>query len=114
MVRKAVVGVIALVAVLAATGFGLYLTNRAPVARPLTAAEIASSGKPYVVKLHAQWCPKCRMTKGVWSQLAAEYDARVHMVVLDFTAESDTEASRAEAQRLGLSAVFDEYVGATG
>jgi thiol-disulfide isomerase/thioredoxin len=111
--KKILIGVVALVVGLGATGLALYLTNTAPAVRPLSVAE-ASSGKPFVVKLHAQWCPKCRMAKGAWSQVEAEYGTRVNMLVLDFTNEANTAASRAEATRLGLQSLFDEYAGATG
>jgi thiol-disulfide isomerase/thioredoxin len=111
--KKLLIGVLALAVGLGATGAVLYLTNAAPAVRPLSVAE-ASSGKPFVVKLHAQWCPKCRMAKGAWSQVEAEYGTRVNMLVLDFTNEANTEASRVEAARLGLQNLFDEYSGATG
>ena len=54
------------------------------------------------------------MTKGVWSEIAASYSGRVNLVVFDFTDRATTEASRAEARRLGLEAFFDENVGWTG
>jgi hypothetical protein len=54
------------------------------------------------------------MTKGVWSQIEAAYSDRVNLLVLDFTNQSTTAASRAEARRLGLEKVFDEYFGGTG
>jgi hypothetical protein len=38
----------------------------------------------------------------------------VNLVVLDFTTDANTEASRAEATRLGLETFFEEYAGATG
>jgi thiol-disulfide isomerase/thioredoxin len=92
----------------------LYVTNRAPSVPALTAREAAETDRPYLVKLHAQWCPVCMMTKDVWSELSVAYERRVRFAVFDFTNDTTTAASRVEAARLGLSAVFDEYVGETG
>jgi thiol-disulfide isomerase/thioredoxin len=114
MIKKALLGLISLVAVLAAAGYVTYVTNTAPTVPAISAAEAAKTNKPYVVKLHAQWCPKCMMTKDIWSQIEAAYAARVNLLVLDFTSEANTEASRAEAERLGLERFFDEYGGVTG
>ena len=66
------------------------------------------------VKLHAQWCAVCMVTKDVWSQIEETYAGRVNLVVLDFTTQATTDASRTEATRLGLNKVFDEYEGVTG
>ena len=114
MIKKAVLAVSVLVAVLAATGFVLYARNSAPAVAPLSAADAAKTSKPYVVKLHAKWCPVCMITKGVWSEIEKSYAGRVNLVVLDFTTDANTEASRAEAARLGLTKMFDEYGGTTG
>jgi thiol-disulfide isomerase/thioredoxin len=113
MIRKILLGLGLSVVTLAAIGYGLYATNAAPVV-PAVSADAATSGKPYVVKLHAQWCPYCMITKGVWSQIEDTYRDRVNLVVLDFTNQENTEASRTEALRLGLDSFFEEYVGATG
>jgi thiol-disulfide isomerase/thioredoxin len=96
----------------ALAGF-LYATNPPPVVARI-ADDANGSGKPYVVKLHAQWCPKCMLTKDVWSQIEGAYADRVNLLVLDFTDQANTDASRAEARRLGLEHFFDEFSGATG
>jgi thiol-disulfide isomerase/thioredoxin len=103
-----------LVAGLVAAGYVMYRGNTAPAVPAISAADIATAEKPFVVKLHAQWCPKCMVTKGVWADLEKEYAGRVHLVVMDFTDDATTEASRKEAQRLGLDRFFEEYSGATG
>ena len=53
-------------------------------------------------------------TKRVWSEIEATYAGRVRLVVFDFTSEATTAASRAEAQRLGLTEFFDESGFVTG
>jgi len=113
MRRLRFVLVAALVAAIAAGAFAM-VANPAPTVAPLSAAEISASTQPYVVKLHARWCPVCMVTKDVWSDVQAAYAGRVRLVVLDFTTDATTEASRAEAKRLGLDAMFDEYAGVTG
>ena len=113
MIKKAILALASLALAVAASGAVLYVTNRPPPVAPLS-AEAVNSGKPFVVKLHAQWCPYCMLTKDVWSQIEAAYADRVNLLVFDFTNQANTDASQAEARRLGLDAFFDEYVGATG
>jgi hypothetical protein len=113
MVKKLLVASAALVGALAVAGAVLYAWNAAPAVPPV-AVDASTSARPYVVKLHAQWCPVCLVTKDVWSQIETAYAGQVNLLVLDFTTEAKTEASRAEARRLGLDAFFDEVVGATG
>jgi thiol-disulfide isomerase/thioredoxin len=114
MIRKALFAGVLVVLALAGTAAILYVTNGAPVVPPLSAAEAVVSSKPYVVKLHAQWCPYCLLTKDEWATIEETYAGRVNLVVLDFTSEAATERSRAEAERLSLRRFFDEYAGATG
>jgi thiol-disulfide isomerase/thioredoxin len=114
MVRKILILVIVTSAALILVGYVSYLGNVAPAVPSVSVEEAARADKPYVVKLHAQWCPVCMVTKGVWSQIEETYAGRVHLVVLDFTSEANTEASRVEAARLGLGGLFDEYGGVTG
>jgi len=112
--KKILLGATVVVAALIATGAILYVNNTAPAVPPVSPVEAAQTGKPYVVKLHAQWCPVCMITKDVWTQIEKAYAQRVNLVVLDFTTDANVEASRAEAARLGLTKFFDEYGGATG
>lgn len=114
MLKRALLVVGLLAAVLIASGLVLYVRNAAPVVPALSAVEAASTARPYVVKLHAQWCAVCMVTKDVWAQIDKTYGGRVNLLVLDFTTEAKTNASRAEAARLGLTKFFDEYGGATG
>ena len=114
MIRKAVNLITAAAVVIAAIVLFLYLTNSTPTVPAISGADVARGGKPYVVKMHAQWCPICMTTKGVWSEIERSYTGRVNLLVFDFTNEETTEASRAEAKRLGLESFFDEYAGTTG
>jgi thiol-disulfide isomerase/thioredoxin len=115
VLKKTILVCTSLAAGLVAIALVMYAGNTAPVVAPIALESIAANpAKPYVVKLHAQWCPVCMVTKDVWAQIEAAYAGRVHLVVLDFTNEARTNASRIEATRLGLNALFDEYEGVTG
>jgi hypothetical protein len=107
---------VALVVVVAvvATGAILYARNSTPVVAAIATADASAPGAPWVVKMHAQWCPVCMLTKGMWSQIEDAYTGRVRLAVFDFTDETTTAATRAEAQRLGLGAFLEEAGFATG
>ena len=113
MIKKTLLVVASVAAVLAAVAYVMYLRNSTPVVAAISAAEAANPSKPFVVKLHAQWCPVCMLTKTVWSQIEAAYSDRVNLVVFDFTNQTTTDASHAEARRLGLEEFF-ENTGSTG
>jgi thiol-disulfide isomerase/thioredoxin len=112
--RKALWVTLATVVALIAAAAFLYSRNTTPVVPQLATSEAVAAGSPWVVKLHAQWCPVCMLTKGVWSQIEQTYAGRVRLAVFDFTNGQTTAASRAEAERLGLGVVYDEAAFATG
>jgi len=114
VIKKILLIAAALVLALIALAGVLYATNSAPAVPVISTAEAANPTKPYVVKLHAKWCPVCMVTKGVWSQIAETYSTRVNLVVFDFTNEATTDAGRVEAGRLGLQEFFEENAGWTG
>jgi thiol-disulfide isomerase/thioredoxin len=114
MLKKVLTVLLSTGLALAATGYVLYLGNATPVVPPIAAADLANPARPYVIKLHAQWCPVCMVTKGVWGEIEKTYTGRVNLVVFDMTTEADTATSRAEAKRLGLTSFFEEYEGSTG
>jgi len=113
MIKKLILAIGATFLMLAGIAYVLYLTNPAPTV-PAISAQAVASGKPFVVKLHAKWCAICMTTKDVWTQIDATYRGRVNLVVFDFTNQVSTDASRAEAKRLGLEKFFDENEGWTG
>jgi len=114
MIKKILVVTVSLVACLVAVAVVLYIRNPPPVVPPVSAADAATVGRPFVIKLHAQWCPVCMTTKGVWTDIEAAYASRVNLVVFDFTNEATSRASRAEAQRIGLTSVYEDNEGWTG
>jgi thiol-disulfide isomerase/thioredoxin len=114
MIKKTLLAAASLIVVLVAFACIMYLRNVTPIVPVISSAEAANPSKPYVVKLHAQWCPVCMLTKPVWSQIVATYSMRANLVVFDFTNQATTDTSRAEARRLGLEKFFDENAGWTG
>ena len=73
-----------------------------------------SSDKPTVVKIHANWCGTCQRIEGTWDQLKATYGDNAKFVVFDVTDKESVAKSKAEAKKLGLTGVFDEYKSRTG
>jgi thiol-disulfide isomerase/thioredoxin len=114
MLKRILVTGVALIAALVALGAFLYARNATPTVPPIATADATVAGAPWVLKLHAQWCPVCMLTKGMWSEIEETYAGRVRLAVFDFTDEATTAASRVEAERLGLAAVFEEVGLATG
>jgi hypothetical protein len=90
------------------------VTNPAPQVPFIATDDVAGAARPFVVKLHARWCPVCMATKDAWADLSIHYAGKVRLVVFDFTTDRTTDASRVEAARLGLDAVFSDYEGETG
>ena len=114
MIKKALLIVSFLVVALVAVASVMYVQNATPTVPTISAVEATNTSRPYVVKLHAQWCPICMLTKAVWSQIEVAYSGRANFVVFDFTNQTTTDRSRAEAKQLGLEKFFDDNVGATG
>lgn len=103
------------VALVLAGAVGLMIAlNPAPQVPAVSASEALEIRRPYVIKLHARWCVVCMMTRASWTAVQEAYAGKLRFVVFDFTTDATAEASRVEAMRLGLGAVFEEYSGETG
>ncbi len=81
---------------------------------PLAAQADSEIAKPTLVKIHANWCGTCKRIESTWEELKASYGEDANFVVFDVTDKAALEKSRAEAERLGLTAVFDEHKSQTG
>jgi hypothetical protein len=103
----------ALVGLAAVAGI-LYLANSPPAVPPVPVAEVAAPSRPYVVKLHARWCPVCMQTKDEWSDIARQYGNRVNLFVFDSTNEATIATSQKQAAALGLDRILEDYHGASG
>ena len=97
-----------------AKDFGIQDPSLAVPSPAGTEAEARDPSRPFVVKMHAQWCPVCLLTKGTWAAVQQTHAGSANLVVFDFTNEKTTEASRADAKRLGLEKFFDENGGVSG
>ena len=104
----------AVVLVVTATAAVLFVSNAPPETAPISREEIVDIGKPYIVKLHAQWCPVCMLTKDEWAQIEAAYADRAKFLVFDSTTQASITNSRLRAEGFGLDAIWDDYVGASG
>src|SRR5437763_1239461 len=98
MIKKILLAAALLAVVLIAVASVMYVRNATPIVPTTSPAEAANPSRPYVVKLHAQWCPICMLTKTAWSQIATTYSGRANFVVFDFTNQATMDISRAEAK----------------
>ncbi len=78
-----------------------------------TAGEMAAE-RPYLVKVHADWCGTCVRLDSTWKELQAAYDGKAELVRFDVTDRDAIEASRKEAERLGLTGFFEDHKAKTG
>jgi thiol-disulfide isomerase/thioredoxin len=114
ILKRILLTCVALIVAVVGVGAFFYARNATPAVPPIATADATAAGAPWVLKLHAQWCPVCMLTKGMWSEIEETYAGRVRLAVFDFTDEATIAASRAEAARLGLAAVLDEVGNSTG
>ena len=94
MIKKALLAATSVVVLLMAVASVMYVRNATPIVPAVSSADAGNRNRPYVVKLHAQWCPICMLTKPVWSQVVASYSGRANLVVFDFTNQATTDIDR--------------------
>lgn len=71
-------------------------------------------GRPFVVKIHADWCGTCTRLAPTWTRIEQELGGRARVVVLDVTNRERLGRSRELAEELGLGAFFERHRGGTG
>jgi thiol-disulfide isomerase/thioredoxin len=74
----------------------------------------ADASKPFVVKIHADWCGTCTKLNPTIEALQTKVGDNVRIVVLDVTDRESVKRSTAEADRLGIRAFFDANKSKTG
>jgi hypothetical protein len=110
---RTILRLLALAVSAAALGVAWLLVSNPAPATPAVPADVTDR-RPYVIKLHARWCPVCMMTKDVWTTVEETYGPKVRLVVFDFTTEATTEKTGVSASHLGLDSIFEAYRGETG
>lgn len=101
--------------ILRALIFSVALLSAASTQGADTAVSAAKDGsKPFVVKIHADWCGTCRMLEPTLTALDKKMGTSARVVVLDVTDRKTYAAATAEAQRLGIESFFDQYKSRTG
>ena len=90
-----------------------FLALSIALAAPL-ATSAGEAERPFLVKVHADWCGTCTALEPTWAALESAHGAKLQMVVLDVTDRERLAASRAEAERLGLLPFFEGHRGKTG
>jgi thiol-disulfide isomerase/thioredoxin len=72
------------------------------------------SGKPIVVKIHADWCATCKALDSVWTQLNTDMGDRITTVVFDVSDRIAYQESQERANELGLTEFFENNRSKTG
>jgi thiol-disulfide isomerase/thioredoxin len=70
--------------------------------------------KPYVVKIHADWCASCKASEATWARVESDLGGQATVVTLDVTDRVAFQESKLEAERLGISEFFQEFRSKTG
>ena len=72
------------------------------------------ASKPFVVKIHADWCGTCQRLDSTFEALRKRTGDDARIVVLDVTDRESLVRATAEADRLRIRAFFDAYKSKTG
>ncbi len=74
----------------------------------------ADASRPFVVKVHADWCGTCTKLNPTWEGIQAKIGDNARFVVFDLTDKEAVQRSRAEAERLGLTPFLTRHKRSTG
>ena len=83
-----------------------------PPLQPVSAA--ADASRPFLVKIHADWCLVCVSLEPTWRELQRRLGGDARLVVLDVTDGEALARSRKEALRLGLLPFLRSHQTRTG
>lgn len=70
--------------------------------------------RPFVVKIHADWCGTCTRLAPTWTRIEQELGGRARLVVFDVSDRKTLGRSRELAEELGLGDFFERHRGGTG
>lgn len=105
---KIATGAVAAAALVPALAFA-----QASAATTAEAIEGAES-RPLIVKVHADWCAKCRAIAPTWTRIEEELADEARVVVLDVTDEKRAAEAKRLAYELGIAGFFSEFRARTG
>lgn len=78
-----------------------------------TAAETEDS-RPLIVKVHADWCAKCKAIAPTWTRIEEDLADEARVVVLDVTDEKRAADAKRLAAELGIAEFFAKFRAKTG
>lgn len=70
--------------------------------------------RPLIVKVHADWCAKCRAIAPTWTRIEEELADEARVVVLDVTDEKRAGEAKSLAAELGIAEFFAAFRARTG
>ena len=104
--------------IIAAAHFGIALAMALAAvnafAETSDVSDASDTEKPFIVKIHADWCGTCTRMNSTFDELDAKLGSKTRIVVLDVTDRDALGRSTQEADRLGIRGFFDRYKGKTG
>eukprot|EP00752_Nemacystus_decipiens_P015983 g14288.t1 len=69
----------------------------------------------YVLKFHADWCPKCKSLNPVYEAMVKEFDEKpVGFVILDVTNKETQKQTKEKIKELGLEDIWSKNEGRNG
>ena len=65
--------------------------------------------RPIVASIEADWCPYCKRVDPVLAALKKDYSEKFNFISFDVTDAKAIAASKAKAEKLGMSEFFDKF-----
>jgi thiol-disulfide isomerase/thioredoxin len=93
---------------------GLCLAGASAQAGVSRVSAEEDASRPFVVKIHADWCGTCTRLEPTLDALEKEVGDGARIVVLDVTDKQTLAGATAEADRLGIREFFETYKSKTG
>lgn len=76
--------------------------------------EASEVPKPFLVKVHADWCSSCKMLGPTWKKLEERHADDTNIVILDVTDKEAAAQSAQRAKELGIEEFYEANVARTG
>lgn len=101
--------------ILTSLAAGMILIGAVPAltssatAKPAAAGQMKEKAMPIVAVVKASWCPACKKIEPTMMGLMKDYMTKATWVVFDVSTKESAEASRKQAEKLGLKDFFAQY-----